>query len=501
MLPYMQVAESVALRSAIRASLWRRGILNWKLDAGQRGWLEAFERGDDGAVWLVGRQRGKSFAALAHFLQFGLQNPGSVLRYCAKTKDSAWGIVGPTLKLLCADKPDDVRVKTSSQRADVLEIGEGSELVIFGTDAQSFDRGRGPRTHRQALDECGFYQDLVRVEAALLPSLQTTGGKALYLSTPPESMGHPYVARIRAAQASGRLVRDTFWSNPRVNHEAIIAQEASRLGMTREELLASTYFRREYLAELVQEESRAAVPGWATHAEKCIQEVPRPQFFDAYEGLDLGFSPDPHAVVFGWLDFPRSAIVIEDELELRMANTEKLADAVKAKEAALWGSDKWEGKLRAIATMNDVPEWLRDAASPNAPPQPYLRVGDNDPLALADLHQKHRVSFFPTRKDEKHLAVDELDILVRQHRLIINPRCKRLIEQLHTTTWDRQRNGWERTDRDHGDLLDALIYLVRNVSWHRDPRPANFVPVNPDVWMPVRADPLEGLRAMMGKRR
>lgn len=501
--------ERAALDLAVRHELWRKGDLSWKRDAGQQAWVERFHAREGDTVWNIGRQRGKTFGALTMALECALSVPNAVIRYCAKTKDSAAGIVEPTLKLVLEDCPEDL--KPVPGRSEYVHVfpSTGAELVIFGTDAQSFDKGRGPRTHLQLLDECGFYQDLERVESALLPSLQTTGGKALYLSSPAESVGHPYTNRIRAAMASGNYEHDTFWSNPRVVHEAIVRKEAALRGMTREEFLASTYFRREYLAEIVTEESRAAVPGWNQDRHNAlVREYPRPKFFDAYVSLDLGFG-DPHAALFGFLDFAAATLVIEDELELRHVNTGILADGdkvkgligLKEKETALWGERKYEGKLRGLATMNDLPEWLREAARPDAPPQPYIRVGDNDPLALSDLHGKHGISFLPTRKDEKHLAADAVDILIRQGRIVINPRCRRLIAQLYSTVWNKQRTEWERTALDHGDLIDALIYMVRNVRWHIDPRPANYG-LNPEnTWMPPKPDGLANVRAMFGARR
>ena len=42
-----------------------------------------------------------------------------------------------------------------------------------------------------------------------------------------------------------------------VTIDAVIERERERLGMTREQFLACTYFRREYLAEIVTDDSRA----------------------------------------------------------------------------------------------------------------------------------------------------------------------------------------------------------------------------------------------------
>lgn len=476
----------------------------WLLDAGQRQWVDAFWRGDGAAVWMIGRQRGKSFAAISLACGLAIRQAGSIIRYAALTAKSARAIVVPTLAQVLRHCPPDVKPEVSELDGTV-RFPNGSVLTWAGTDNEQFERLRGPRAHLVLLDESAFYADLERVESALLPQLTTTAGRVLYLSTPPESVAHTFVRRWHAARAARRSVHATVHDNPRLGPDGvarIVRQEAARLGLTEAELQASTLWRREYCAELVQEESRAAIPGWTPDAQAaCVREVPRPVHFDAYVGVDFGFG-DPHAAVFGWWDFTGGRLVIEEELELRNANTAQLAEAIKAKERALWGTDRWVG---TVLGQDDekTPEWvkqrLRQAA--DAPRQPYLRFGDNVPLTLADLHAQHGLAVFPTRKDDKALAVSDVDESVRQRRIAIHPRCRRLVEQLASTTWNKGRTEWQRTDKDHGDLLDALIYLHRNVRRHRDPRPAGWGVDRANTWHPPEPDPAETLRALGGIRR
>lgn len=466
--------------------LWRRGEAHRALlDAagptgGQQAWRAQFHASAplSSTVWNVGRQRGKTFAAVFLAIELCVTKRDAVVRYCAKTKDSAASIVTPSWNAIVATLPPLWRPVQGRNDYEWVFPATGATFVLFGTDAQSFAKGRGPRTDLQLLDECGFYQDLEPVESALLPSLQTTGGRALYLSTPSESLGHPYVVRIRAAQASGAYVHDTFWHNPRVNHEQVIAAESARLGLTRERLLASTYFRREYLAELVAEESRAALPAWTQEAHAAlVGDWERPQYWDGYEAFDPGKTGDPHAWLAAWFDPQSSTVTVEDELELRSAahTVAQWSDAVKAREKELYGTTSWDGTLLGSADlrreMDALPEYLQRSISETAPRQPYLRIGDNDGLVLATLTIDHGLAVAPTKKDDKHLAVDSLNDLIVQRRLRIHRRCVRLIEQLYSTVWNRTRSQWERTDKDHGDLVDCLVYLVRNVRWHRDCRP------------------------------
>jgi hypothetical protein len=264
--------------------------------------------------------------------------------------------------------------------------------------------------------------------------------------------------------------------NPRLGRdgvERIIRREMARLGLTREALLASTFWRREYLAEIVTEETRAAVPSWTEAvAAELVAEVVRPGFYDAYVGIDLGYAPDPSAALLGWHDVANNRLVIEHEIEHRAGTAKSFTDAIKALERETWGVDRYDGTLAALAEeLKELPEFLQRALHKTAPRQPFLRVGDNDLGLLAEMAVVHGLAVMPTEKSDKALAVDFLNQLVGAKRLVIHPRCVRLREQLFSTVWNKTRSGWERTAKDHGDLLDCLVYLARNVRWHRDVRP------------------------------
>lgn len=492
-------------------TLWRLGRPTLALldkgrpgcaDGGQQGWIATFRQHGQHGVWMVARQRGKTYAALTMAVELAMSTPGAIIRYAAKTGKSARSIVEPTMEAVLATCPEELRPRQDNERGSLV-WPNGSSLVWAGTDSEQFDRLRGPRAHLLLFDEAGFWPELERVESALLPMLQTTGGQALYLSTPSESPGHPFIQRYRAAQATGRAQHDTIEGNPRLTPadvQRILRSEAERLGMSLEEFRASTYCRREFYAEVVTEESRAALPGWTLERAKTSTiEVPRAEYFDAIVGVDWGgYDGDPHAALFGWLDFKNRGLVIEDELEIRGSTLRGLLHEVRSVEARLWKTDRWDGTLLALKDWKreNVPAWLADRIMATAPRQPYLRVGDNNPAMLVE-SLDHGVVVLPTDKDDKHLAVDSLDVLIRRGGLRVHPRCKRLLEQLMTTVWDKHRNGWERTAKDHGDLIDCLVYMNRMAPWNRDPSP----PVAVDPWLNEvkrlqgarEANPLAGL--------
>jgi len=478
-----ELATAAAL--ALKQELWRRGrAASYLLDTsgptgGQQAWcrmLDAIPPGSWAAL-EVSRQRGKTFTILAWATQrLGLSSLSAV--FLAQTGANAEAIVRQFLK----DVGDELPPEWGARFTDgVVRFANGSELAVFGTDNQQYRRSRGRKAHLALLSEAAFYPDLADVEQVYQPQLQTTGGVGVYESSPALNPGHDFSRRCDAASAVGRYVRDTFWSNPRIDHESVIRGEMERLGLTREQLLQSTAFRREYLAERVTEETRAALPAWTDEAAKALTvALERPTHFDGYEAHDSGKTGDPHASLFGYHDPARNCVVVEDELELRSAVTHIRAwvDDVKVKESALWGVNRWEGTLSG-ATLDflkarNLDELFLRVHSQTAPRQPWMRVGDDDARLTVDMAE-HGIAVLPSEKHDKATWVDFVNQLIRERRLYIHPRCARLLEQMRSALWNQTRSRWERTDKDHGDLIDCLVYLCRAVRWHRDCRPPPVV--------------------------
>lgn len=106
---------------------------------------------------------------------------------------------------------------------------------------------------------------------------------------------------------------------------------------------------------------------------------------------------------------------------------------------------------------------------------PYLRISDNNLILINDLQVLHRLTFLATDKDDKEAAVNNLRILIDSGRIIVNPKCKHLVNQLKYATWNKSKKSFDRSlDSGHYDLIDALIYLARNVHFSRNPYPSDW---------------------------
>jgi hypothetical protein len=148
---------------------------------------------------------------------------------------------------------------------------------------------------------------------------------------------------------------------------------------------------------------------------------------------------DATAAVFSYYDFTRASLIVEDEIfiEKDALTSDALLNLIKAKEASL-------GYIR------------------------HHRVADNgNPLMLADWSSIHKMSFTYPKKASIRAMANSLRVWFSSGRIIINPRCVKLISCLKEAQWKIDTNG-NRLDEfarsethGHSDLLAALIYAQR----------------------------------------
>jgi hypothetical protein len=156
-------------------------------------------------------------------------------------------------------------------------------------------------------------------------------------------------------------------------------------------------------------------------------------------------------ILFAYYDFVNNKIVIEDEALMngKEVTTKNIADTCRTMESKYW--------------VDQLTGYSKPA---------YLRVSDDDLITINDLYRLHSMQFMPTKKDDKETAVNEVRMKLQSNQIIINPRCKNLIYQIKTATWAKSRKTFERTEQGgHYDLVDALIYLVRNIQYYKNPYP------------------------------
>lgn len=433
-----------------RDILWRNGdAWQFLLDDLQKKIVHSFQESDTGKelILVLGRQTGKTYGLFTLAYCYCILNPGVTVTYVAPTLKMAKKITRMTMREVVKTAPRDCIAKFNTQDSQ-YNFPNGSLIELAGFNAGQIDDARGGKSNIVIVDECGFMDEHefeYGVSSVLYPKLNSTKGIMLMCSTLPKSAAHPYWNRVLQAKLDQRLVEGTVYECPRYTKEDI-DKFADRVGG-----YESIDFRREYLNEMVTDEDKAVIPeATKERMNKIIREVSKPLFYDSYLSMDIGFK-DYTAILFGYYDFLRNTVVIEDEVIIKgtKVTTQAIHDSIREKETKLWGLKK-----------------------------PYLRVADNNNLILLNeltLHP-YNLPIMPTAKDNREAAINKLRLLIQKEQIAINPRCIHLIQHIQHATWNSKRTEFARDPHNgHFDALAALVYLCRNIQYQKNPYPDEYM--------------------------
>jgi len=386
------------------------------------------------------RRLGKSFLMVLMASEDAIRNKGCQLRFAAPTQKALKKIILPLMRNLYKDCPQHLKPKYN-QIDSVFTFPNGSEIHMAGANSGHAESLRGTEALKAYVDEAAFVADLkYLVDDILMPQLLTTRGQLVLSSTPPKTPAHDFVGFAERAAHDGHYSKYTI-------HEAGYSKELIDLFMREAGGATSTTWRREYLCEFVVDENFALAPEWCDGYESA-EDRPLEKYFQhlhRYVGMDIGIR-DLTVVLFGYYDFIKSRVVIEDEICMSgpQMTTDKLALSVKAKEKALWGT---------------LPV--------------HCRISDNNNLLLLqDLGTLHDLNFAPTTKDSLEAMVNNVRIEINKGRVWVHPRCKQLLGCLKFGVWKDNRKEFDRSATyGHFDAFAALMYLLRSVDYTTNPIP------------------------------
>lgn len=392
------------------------------------------------------RRFGKTFTVLTHINELAPRFPGIRMRYAAPTEKSLKSYVKPNMRIILADCPPDLKPKFLPHESMYL-WPNGSELWLAGTDKEHAEKLRGPGTDLGVVDEAGSMSNLKYVvNDILLPSTMDNDGRLIIISTPPKTPGHDFTLMCNEAEAEGALFVQTVWQNSYLTERPDKLQEYIDASGG----IESSTWKREYECKDVVDEA-VAVIGEASDEElmaEVCQPYTRPPYFNTQTTMDPGFSPSHTGILFSYIDFQKSLLVIEDEIDMLRMRTDIMAERIKAKEHELgYGQPQSKGK--------------------------HMRWSDIDPRLIQDLDSMHHLSFAATNKDVISAMVNHARVLFSQKKIRVHPRCKTLIAELKACTWNDGKTGFDfSTQFGHYDLISALIYATRNADWQGNPFPS-----------------------------
>jgi hypothetical protein len=448
--------EKLLAKEQARNELWRRGYLRWKCHKVQEEMYDIFYNSPKHStlVWLLARQTGKTWLLAVLAMEQALKVPNSIIKFVTDTKLHAETILLPKFEEILGDCPTDVKPEYKVKQYTYF-FSNGSQIQLAGTDSKHYKRLRGQKAHLVLIDESGFCNDLDEVYGGtLFPTTTHTGGKIIMASTIPERLDHPFFGFIEQAQFNGRLTEKTIDDNPLLTKEQ--KEEIERQMGGRQ----SPRFRREYLNEIIKDDNISVIPEFTKElAKEVTQEWKRPAFYDSYVSMDLG-GKDLTAVLFGYYDFLKRKLVIEDEIIMDFNkqgnNLEKLTKEIMDKEKELF-YDPQINELR----------------------KPYIRVSDINPIVVQEIskYSRNELYFGNAKKDDKDSAINHLRYLLGARQIIINPRCKTLLLHLQNVRWNSPTNKEKfarSPDYGHYDAVDALKYMVRSVRFEKNPYPPHW---------------------------
>lgn len=443
-------------KAEAKNELWRRGRLDWKCHPIQKEMYKLFYDSPKHStlVWLLARQSGKSYLLAILGLEQALREGNSIIKMVTDTKLHLKSIFEKIFEELLVDCPPDVK-PDFKEKTYTYYFSNGSQIQLAGTDNKHYEKLRGQKAHLVLIDEAGFCSDLDDViNSVLFPTTTHTGGKIICASTPPEQLDHDFFKFIEEAELGGYLTKKTIYDNPLLT-DSDVQRIIKKMGG-----LLSERFRREYLCEVIKDPNMSVIPEFDDDLEKQIVKVwPKPPFFDCYEGMDLG-GKDLTVVLFGYYDFRADKIIIQDELVMNFQSREetiaKLVEKIQAKEKDNW-TDPFTFEVK----------------------KPFFRVSDIDYMVIREIlkYSYNQMVFQPADKDKNATMINDLRHLLSSNKIIIDPKCKTLIRHLKHVRWDSKTNKHRfarSPDNGHYDAVDALKYLVRHISYTRNPYPSNY---------------------------
>lgn len=393
---------------------------------------------------MVHRRGAKSTTCLIIGIEECLRAPNTSCAVLCTTKEQARDVCNESLTAILADCPKDIAPRKIRNDFTYVFDHNGSKIQILSADKLNNNSGRGRKFRFIHVMEAGHIANLGGIlKSVLSPTLRDvtgrTTGTMVLESTPPIEEEHAFEKLFQEAEIDGRSFYLPLSANKDASPAFVKACQQDCGGENTPE------YQREYELKFETGKNKTAIPEFTLEKQKeVVKDVPRPHNADRYASLDPG-GEHPTGELWGFYDFEKDLLVIEDEWLGDNVTTDVIASKTKEKEEFL-GWQRSTGKLYRIADNNNI-------------------------ILLRDLHQQHGLLFRATAKDDKDAQVNRVRVMFRDNKLLIHPRCELLIKTLRIAKRSKikKKSFLEMEDIGHADLLDTLIYMARNIRKHDMP--------------------------------
>lgn len=428
--------------------LIRRGKFRHLLHSGQQSFYDYYvenPQAKEMALYTT-RKFGKSYLLCVLGIKRCLDFPGQIVRHVLPSLKGAREVLYPIMNEIIPLLPPELRPRLFKSMFKFV-FKNGSEYMLGGAAPDSLEGSRGPKCHLLLPDEIGFW-DIASYEEALksvfYPQMSLIeDARTVFATTPPESPDHPFVAEtLPPVMAKGAFFKYTVYENPLMTPQ-LIQDAIDRCGG-----VESNSFRREYLAELVTDDSLRVIPEFKRSVHTVDEKPSRRDFFGGsqayvgYTAMDTGVGQmDFTGLLFGYLDHNRQKIVVLGEKRLVTPSIEQTAMA--------WTEGLQEHLPFVIDNIGTIDTWAQVAN---------------------ELRGRYGLKFGAPRKTRVEEAMAYLRNCFENNKIEILSSCSNLIFELENGMWKKSRTDFERTEKvGHMDLTMALYYMLRSVNWKRRP--------------------------------
>ncbi len=490
-------------RADVVEPLWRAGDLEYLLRDYQKPLYHEMKRalwGDGGyanpngkhrrGVARVHRRYGKSHGlAGVPAVELCIQKDGARVYWAAETEKQVKPFLRPIMRRILRDCPEDMRPTWHMVEGE-LRFPNGSLIMFSGCeDEGKCDRLRGDACDLFIVDEAGSIDLLDYLyKSVVLWMLSTTNGRALMLSTPARTPGHPFTKYCNAAEAGTgwHAHRDVYGSSFTEEQLQELAAECGGKD--------TPSWRREALALNEIDKETALLPEF-DRARHVVKPRQQPTHAHCYAGIDPG-TRDMFALVWAYWDPARNKLVVRRSFAKRNITTGDVAKVIRLVEEELWaGVSAWNPETRSLqpqaASAGDWEAYDATRAKVGAralipAAQPHQRTSDTDSQVILDLVNEFGIFVTPALKDDADAqlwafrnALGAGLIEFEEEQRGDDARYGELAQHfgaaaLHCENgrYNKKRTDWARSEEmGHFDCVAALIYLWRLVSGLRNLNP------------------------------
>jgi hypothetical protein len=455
----------------LKYMMWKRGNLRYLLHPHTQTDVYNFihnwkDEHPDSALPLVlnlHRAAGKTFELALLGLERGFKWPGQIIRFGSKSISQADQIVEPNvMKILDQMPPGFKAVRKEDQKGPRYYLWNpcwpaGSPPSIFWLIGclERAAQHRGKRSHMIILDECREIDNFEYISTEVFgPHFATMRHPiSIMCSTPPESMDHAWTRiYLNEAAQDNRY----FECNSEKNKDWTDRDDKMMLEIFKSK--TSPAWRREMGCERISDPTRLIVPEFDDKIHTTT-DYERPNHIIPLVVADGGFI-DYFACLYGYVDFVKQILVVEDSIIVNRKNTGDLAELIGSKRNHLFGKIYVNEK-----GLVDV--WFEHK------PRLYAEM---TPRELADLDQIYGIGFAPAEKINPEAQIATLrDGFSRGRVKILTNKEKtlnaKLIYQLRNGILNEKGKLTRSQSEGHWDGVMALTYMYNMAPWHANPFP------------------------------